>query len=233
MLDWNWHLLVPRQSHRNPVRWGTTVGVWTFSLCGSAALRWPFPCPIGLGHISMTRLVSGACWKPSGILLVPDRSTAEMLHRENAPPPHSSPAVCQKLELYQQPSPSQCHSSFKWPNVRKRSGPDSELCVWSPPGQVSSCSVSFDAGHVMVWCSSACIPQGALSSDPLDWDDNRVCRYSIIADVFSCTLVVSLISSSEIQNYSSGLFYSAARVADLDFQNEEEATASAASVSIS
>lgn len=102
MLDWNWRLLVPRQSHRNPVRWGTTVGVWTFSLCGSAALRRPFPCPFGLGHISMTRLVSGACWKPSGILLVPDRSTAEMLHREDAPPPHSSPAVYQKLELYQQ-----------------------------------------------------------------------------------------------------------------------------------
>lgn len=78
------------------------MGVWTFSLCGSAALRWPFPCPIGLGHISMTRLVSGACWKPSGILLVPDRSTAEMLHRENAPPPHSAPAVYQKLELHQQ-----------------------------------------------------------------------------------------------------------------------------------
>lgn len=102
MLDWNWHLLVPRQSHRNPVRWGTTVGVWTFSLCGSAALCWPFPCPIGLGHISMTRLVSGACWKPSGILLVPDRSTPEMLHRENAPPHHSSPAVYQHLEFHQQ-----------------------------------------------------------------------------------------------------------------------------------
>lgn len=78
------------------------MGVWTFSLCESTALRWPFPCPIGLGHISMTRLVPGACWKPSGILLVPDRSTAEMLHRKNAPPPHSSPAVYQKLELYQQ-----------------------------------------------------------------------------------------------------------------------------------
>lgn len=54
--------------------------------------------------------------------------------------------------------PSQCHSSFKWPNVRKRSGPGSELCGWSPTGQVSFCSVSFDTGHVMVCCSSACIP---------------------------------------------------------------------------
>lgn len=85
----------------------------------------------------------------------------------------------------------------------------------------------------MVWCSSACIPQGALSSDPLHWDDNRVYRNCIIADVSSCTVVVSLTSSSEIHKYSSGLFYLAARIADLDFQNEEEATASAASVSIS
>lgn len=83
-------------------------------------------------------------------------------------------------------------------------------------------------------CSSACIPQGALSSsDPLDWDDNRVYRKCIKADVSSCTVVVSLISSSEIYKYSSGLFYSAARIADLDFQNEEEATALAASASIS
>lgn len=44
----------------------------------AAAFRRPLACPLGSGHISLTRPVSGACWRLPGILLVPDSSSAEM-----------------------------------------------------------------------------------------------------------------------------------------------------------
>lgn len=77
-----------------------SVGSW-FWLRAAAFWR-PLACPVGLGYISLTRLVSSACWRLPGILPVPDRSSAEMSSWENAAPLCRSAAVYQNLELSQQ-----------------------------------------------------------------------------------------------------------------------------------
>lgn len=86
-------------------------------------------------------------------------SSAEMFHWQKCSPTPERSCCLPKIGIIPAARPpSQCHSSFKWPDVRERSSPGSEPCVSSNGAGSCFCSVFFDAGHIMVFCSSACAP---------------------------------------------------------------------------
>lgn len=157
MLEWIWCVLVPRRSHRNLVRWGSTRNVWTFLLCGLLVLApccsvLTAPClssRIGLHFIDATgfqclleaarysaRARQVLCWD---VQLRKCCSTLQI--------------SCCLLKLGIIPAAlpsSQCHPSFKWPTVMKRSGPGSD--TWSQTRKILLSALSCNAvrGHAVL-----------------------------------------------------------------------------------